>query len=450
MRKKPGTKQSHGEKVVKDIRRATRKQYTAEEKIRIVLDGLKGEDSIAELCRREGIAQSLYYSWSKDFLEAGKKRLAGDTARAATSTEVKGLRREARDLKEVVAEQALELRLLKKKHDRGWGRRRMRYPASEKLEIIRLVEGSHLPTKRTLEKLSIPKTTFYRWYDRYLSGGPEALEDRSPKPSRVWNRIPTPVREKIKDLALKESELSPRELAVRFSDTEKYFVSEASVYRILKSYDLITSPAYVVLSAADEFRDKTTRPNQLWQTDFTYLKVIGWGWFYLSTILDDYSRYIIAWKLCTTMKASDVTDTLDLALQASGCAQVTVFHKPRLLSDNGSSYISSELAEWLEDQKMDHVRGAPYHPQTQGKIERWHQTLKNRILLENYFLPGDLSQKIDAFVDHYNHRRYHESLQNLTPADVYFGRGHTILKQRERIKRKTLETRRLLHRKSAA
>ncbi|SMC14781.1 Integrase core domain protein [Roseovarius aestuarii] len=326
----------------------------------------------------------------------------------------------------------------------------MRYPASEKLEIIRLVEGSHLPTKRTLSKLGIPKTTFYRWYDRYQTGGPEALEDRIPKPSRVWNRIPDKVRSKIVDLALTESELSPRELAVRFTDTEKYFVSESSVYRTLKEHDLITSPAYIVLKAADEFKDKTTAPNQLWQTDFTYLKVIGWGWFYLSTILDDYSRYIIAWKLCTTMRTTDVTDTLDLALQASGCDQATVLHKPRLLSDNGSSYISSELAEWLEDQQMDHVRGAPYHPQTQGKIERWHQTLKNRILLENYYLPGDLRHQIDAFVEHYNHQRYHESLQNLAPADVYFGRGQTILEQRERIKRKTIETRRLLHSKSAA
>ena len=320
----------------------------------------------------------------------------------------------------------------------------------KKLEIIRLVEGSHLPTKRTLDKLGIPRTTFYRWYDRYLAGGPEALEDCSPRPSRVWSRIPAPVREKIKDLALKESELSPRELAVQFTDTEKYFVSEASVYRILKSYDLITSPAYVVLSAADEFKDKTTRPNQLWQTDFTYLKVIGWGWFYLSTILDDYSRYIIAWKLCTTMKAEDVTDTLDLALQASGCDQATVLHKPRLLSDNGSSYISGELADWLEGQKMDHVRGAPYHPQTQGKIERWHQTLKNRILLENYYLPGDLRQQIEAFVDHYKHRRYHESLKNLTPADVYFGRGQTSLKRRERIKKQTTRKRRLQHQAAAA
>ena len=181
----------------------------------------------------------------------------------------------------------------------------MRYPDSEKLEIIRLVEQSHLPVKRTLEKLGIPRATFYRWADLYQSGGPEALDDRSPRPDRVWNRIPDAVRERIKNLALDEPALSPRELAVRFTDTEGYFVSEASVYRLLKALDLIASPAYIVMKAADEFSDKTTAPNQLWQTDFTYLKVIGWGWFYLSSVLDDFSRYIIAWKLCTTMRADE-------------------------------------------------------------------------------------------------------------------------------------------------
>jgi len=251
-------------------------------------------------------------------------------------------------------------------------------------------------------------------------------------------------------LALDEPELSPRELAVQFTDTESYFVSEASVYRLLKAHDLISSPAFIVIKAADEFKDKTTAPNQLWQTDFTYLKVIGWGWFYLSTILDDYSRYIGSWKLCTTMKAGDVTDTLELALQASGCDQATVAHKPRPLSDNGSSYISCDLAVWRDDQSMEHVRGASYHPQTQGKIERRHQTLKNRILLENYYLPGNLEARVDAFVADYNHRRYHESLSNLTPADVYFGRGQTILIEREKIKRQTIEHRRLQNRKSAA
>ena len=149
------------------------------------------------------------------------------------------------------------------------------------------------------------------------------------------------MREQIVQLALDEPEVSPRELATRFTDTERYFVSEASVYRLLKAHDLITSPAFIVMKAADEFKDKTTAPNQLWQTDFTYLKVIGWGWYYLSTVLDDFSRYIIAWKLCTTMKAEDVTDTLELALKASGLERAQVLHRPRLLSDNGSSYISA-------------------------------------------------------------------------------------------------------------
>ena len=326
----------------------------------------------------------------------------------------------------------------------------MRYPASEKLEIIRQVEQSHLSAKQTLDLLGIPRTTFYRWYDRYLSLGETGLKDRPSRPSRVWNRIPDKVRDEIVELALDEPELSPRELAVRFTDTQRYFVSEASVYRLLKAQDLITSPAFVVIKAADEFHEKTVRPNQLWQTDFTYFKVVGWGWFYLSTILDDYSRYVIAWRLCSTMKTSDVTATLEDALVASGCDSATVAHRPRLLSDNGSSYISGELADWMARQDMDHVRGAPRHPKTQGKIERWHQTLKNRVLLENYYLPGALEAAVASFIEHYNHHRYHESLGNLTPADVYLGRAETILQRRKETKRKTIENRRLLHRQNAA
>jgi putative transposase len=183
-------------------------------------------------------------------------------------------------------------------------------------------EASHLPARRTLGKLGIPRATFYRWYDRYLSGGVEALADHRSRPDRVWNRIPDPILAEIVELALRETELSPRELAVRFTDEKRYFVSEASVYRLLKAHDLITSPAYIVIKAASEFKDKATAPNQLWQTDFTYLKITGWGWYYLSTVLDDFSRYIVAWKLCTTMCASDVMATFDLALAASGLDRV--------------------------------------------------------------------------------------------------------------------------------
>jgi transposase InsO family protein len=129
------------------------------------------------------------------------------------------------------------------------------------------------------------------------------------------------------------------------------------------------------------------------QTDFTYFKIIRWCWYYLSTILDCYSRYIIAWKLCTNMRAEDVTNKIELALTASGCDQAVVRHKPCLLSDNGSCYISGDLAKWLEVQKMDHVRGAPFHPQTQGKIERWRQTMKNSVLLKITYCPVILSAR---------------------------------------------------------
>jgi transposase-like protein len=142
----------------------------------------------------------------------------------------------------------------------------MRYPASEKHEIIRIVEQSHLSVRKTLDKLGIPRRTFYRWYDRYLEGGPEALADRPSAPSRVWNRTPAKVHDQIIDLALERSELSPRELAVTFTDEQLYFVSEATVYRLLKAHDLITSPAYVVIKAADRFHTPTLRPNEMWQT----------------------------------------------------------------------------------------------------------------------------------------------------------------------------------------
>jgi putative transposase len=326
----------------------------------------------------------------------------------------------------------------------------MRYPAAEKLEIIRLVERSSLSVRRTLAQLGIPRSTFYRWYEGYLARGAGVREGGQSAPRRVWNKIPEPVAEAVLELALQQPELSPRELATAFVDQRQYFVSEASVYRLLKAHDLITSPAFILLQAADHFAQPTTAPNQLWQTDFTYLRVIGWGWFYLSTVLDDFSRYILAWKLCSTMTATDVADTLTLALRSSGLERIRVRHRPRLLSDNGPSYLSAQLGAWLQEHGMRHTRGKPYHPMTQGKIERYHRSLKNQILLENYYLPGQLEARLAEFVEFYNTRRYHESLGNLTPADIYCGRGPAILARRQKIKRITIELRRRLHHQAVA
>jgi putative transposase len=318
----------------------------------------------------------------------------------------------------------------------------VRYSAAEKLEIIRLVEESPLGVKRTLRELNVARSTFYDWYRRYAQGGYSGLEGKKPRPRRFWNRIPEREKQWVRKIALEKPELSPRELAWHITDQRGYFISESSVYRILKSFDLITSPAYIVMSAADEFRHKTRRINELWQTDFTYLKVIGWGWYYLLSVLDDYSRYIIAWRLFTTMSTRDVTELLGEAIAKTGVDKVTVRHRPRLLSDNGACFIAKDLQTYLEEKGLEHTRGRPYHPMTQGKIERYHRSLKNVVTLQNYYLPWELDQELQRFVAYYNHERVHESLQNLAPADVYSGRVRTILTRRERIKRQTLKWRR--------
>ena len=310
------------------------------------------------------------------------------------------------------------------------------------MEIIRIVEASILPVSRTLEELDVPRSTFYDWYRRYRAEGYDGLADKKSGPRRIWNRIPDSERERVRQVALKRTGLSPRELAWHITDEMGYFISESSVYRILREYDLIASPAYIVISASDRFKNPTKRVHELWQTDFTYFKVIGWGWFYLASVLDDFSRYIIASKLFQTMSAGDVKEVLDIARGKTGIDQVQVRLKPRLLSDNGPCYISKELKAYLEEHGITHIRGAPFHPMTQGKIERFHRSMKNVVMLQNYYFPWELEREISQFMEYYNNHRLHEALNNVTPADVYSGRDREILNRREVVKRKTLALRR--------
>jgi putative transposase len=253
------------------------------------------------------------------------------------------------------------------------------------------------------------------------------------------------MRQQVVEVALERPDQSPRQLAWHLTDTEGYFISATSVYRILKSFDLITSPVFDVVKASDKFENPTKRVNEMWQTDFTQFKVYGWGWYYLCTILDDFSRYILAWRLSSTMAATDVQETLQIAIDKTGVHHIQVKHRPRLLSDNGPAFIADALKDFLKPYDIDQLHGRPFHPQTQGKIERYHRSIKSVVLLNTFFFPGELEQAIADFVVYYNTQRYHESLNNLTPEDVYLGRTQEVLTQREFIKQQTLQQRRNAH-----
>ncbi|MBK9193141.1 MAG: IS3 family transposase [Crocinitomicaceae bacterium] len=439
-------KKKKAENYIKEIRRKTRRVFSSEQKIQIVMEALRAEMSVAELCRKYAINEGQFYKWNKEFLEAGKKRLSGDTTREATSDEVAELRKENQKLKLMVADLALRYDIGKKKFEHAGGsvkfKKYMRFTASEKEEIIQLVTRSEIGVNKTLREIGLNKSRFYNWYKIYSDQGVDGLNPSKRSSNSQWNSIPQEQKNLVVELALEYPHLSSRELSCKLTDEQQIFISESSVYRILKSRGLIATPAHIFMSASDEFSQKTRFVHEMWQTDFTYFKILGWGWYYLSTVLDDFSRYIVHWEICEGMKVQDVKRTIDRAIVK---AKNVTKQRPKLLSDNGSCYIASELKSYLKDfHDMAQVHGRPQHPQTQGKIERYHRTMKNVVKLDHYYCVEELEVALEIFVENYNNQRYHESLQNLTPADVYFGRGEKILNERNRIKRNAF-----LNRKSA-
>ena len=314
--------------------------------------------------------------------------------------------------------------------------------ADRKLEILRAVEGSGLPVRHALERLGVAKSTYYNWRRRFRESGKQGLCDRPSHKGRRWNQLLDRERKKILEIALLFTEWSPREVSCHVTDTCGFSVSESTVYRILKSEGLIKPLEVKTFPAGPEYRNKTKRPNQMWQTDATYLLVKNWGWYYLISILDDYSRKILAWRLQSSMAAHAFSEVVELACEATGINHVPIENRPRLLSDRGAALISKSFGDYLETRGLGHILASPYHPQTNGKIERFHRSFKEQVNLVLWQSPDELEQQIQHYVNYYNSRRYHEALGNVTPDQVYFGYRDSILGRREQLKRNTIARRR--------
>ena len=202
------------------------------------------------------------------------------------------------------------------------------------------------------------------------------------------------------------------------------------MYRLLKREGLVKSPV-MQLVAGKEYQRKTSGPHQMWATDASYFRVTGWGYYYMVTVMDDYSRSILAWKLQEDMTADSMIQVIQLAVDVTGMTEVPLEDRTKLLSDNGSGYVSKAFRDYLNLVGIRHIRAAPYHPQTNGKLERYHQSIKNEVNQVPYEVPSDLEEAIAGFVDYYNHRRYHKALGNVTPDDVLQGRREEILVRRD-------------------
>lgn len=310
--------------------------------------------------------------------------------------------------------------------------------AQDKSEILALVSDSGLPRRRALVQLGLPKSTYYRWLSRQTEG---RLQDNKGGSSLPWNKLRPEEESKILIQARASPELSARQLALKFVDSERWYVSESTVFRILKREGLIKPADIVGFKAGKEYHRKTKRPNELWATDCAHLKVIEWGWYYLVTVMDDYSRFILAWELKSDMAANSLIDVVQKAVDFTGMTDVPVEDRTALLSDNGAGYLSRQFGEYLRLVGVRHIVASPYHPQTNGKIERYHRSIKGNISLVPYGMPSELKEAIRAFIEYYNYWRYHEGLGNVTPYDMYTVKHLEIIQRRKEAKSRTLQVR---------
>ena len=318
--------------------------------------------------------------------------------------------------------------------------------AKEKLEILRAVECSPLPTTEALARLDMPASTYYRWRRAFRRQGRMGLADASPYKGRIWNQLLPDERDKVLEVAMVCPEWSPREIAFHLADNEGFTVSQSTVYHILKKAGWIKPSVMKTFPASNEYHSKTSRPDEQWQTDATYLHAKNWGWYYLISVLDDFSRRILAWKLQSCMDADAFSEVIELACEATGMDNVPAEDRPLLVTDRGAALISRDFGDYLEAHGLGHILASPYHPQTNGKIERYHRSCKERVLLEVWETPMALQRQIARFIDYYNSHRYHEAIGNVTPDDVYFGRREAILARRAKLKTKTLARRRASNR----
>jgi putative transposase len=307
-----------------------------------------------------------------------------------------------------------------------------------KAAILAMVETMARRKRQALSELGIARSTYYRWRQGQRCDG---LEFHSEDRGRPWNRITPKAEGRMLAAAREFPELSSRQLATWITDNAGFAVSESTVYRILRREGLVKRPE-VQLVAGKEYHTKTTRPHQMWATDASYFRVMGWGYYYLVTVMDDYSRFILAWKLQRDMSADSLIEVIQEAIDATGMAEVSVEDRTKLLSDNGAGYICRAFRDYLHLVGIRHILAAPFHPQTNGKLERYHQTIKREVNQVPYEFPAQLERAIADFVEYYNFHRYHKALGNVTPADVLYGRREQILQRRKEVKAQTIQHRR--------
>lgn len=301
----------------------------------------------------------------------------------------------------------------------------------ERREVLQQVESGELPVRRACKALGVGRSSFYRWKRR--------TEDRK-RQGPSWNALVDEERREILRVADEHPEWYSRQIAWWITDQGKFSVSESTVYRALKRAGKIVRRPEEPQRAGKEYTDKPKEIHQQWQTDFTDFFLPVWGWYHDGGVLDDVSRFMLNHQLQASERAEDAIEVFQ---GAEAFARKTHGYVARkLVFDHGKCFEADKTLAHLADQNIIPIFARAHHPQTVGKLERLHRTMKEYVNLLVYEHPWELAEAIDRFYQFYNHERYHESLGNVTPADIYYGQAQARIERRKAVQARTKQERR--------
>lgn len=309
----------------------------------------------------------------------------------------------------------------------------------EKVSLVRELTNEPKLLER-LKELGIATSTYYSWKRRLAARGVAAFIAESSAPKSVWNRLSQTERDLIESEARKHTEMSPRLLAWMLLDQHGVAVSESTVYRVLKAKGLVRQRPQDQRPAAKVWKKPTKAVDEIWQMDGTNFFIPEFGYYKAIPVLDDHSRKVLACPLLPDESGQSASDAFEIAMETAQREGHVIETRPTLLTDNGAGFSGEVLAKYLKARGVPHIFGAPYHPQTQGKVERFNRTLKERVNLWLYGTPDDLRAAIDKENEEYNERP-HEALKNVCPNDVYAGRQNEVLERRAKIRLETMARR---------
>ena len=421
-------------------RQHTRRKYTLDDKISIVMRGIDTSYNASEICKEFGVPNSTFKLWRRMFIESGMDRLRYGNSHLAIKKEFLELRVDNKQLRRSIKKLEIKNIILKAICSNGLDITKHRgYTVSEKMFIIDLMGNSDFLKQDVLDELKITNRTYYKWLAQYNNFGVEGLKAKPRLNFNSKTATPEHIKQLIRDLIQKYPYIGDHHIKWYLVDNHDFYVTGGTIYKIRKKenlyHDVVERPKKNYIPRVTP---RTKRVNEIWHSDFTFLRKFDGYWHYLTIVMDDFSFFVVSWELTRSMTGKDAVSVFKKAIKGFLINRLEKEEWPTILTDHGSCYKSNLFKAFIAESGLEHRMAAPRTFYERIRIERSFRSLKRALSIYGGNTPKELNKFVEEYYVFYNNNRSHHALNHLTPANVYFGNGENITSHRNRVRIKTL------------